>query len=564
MADDIKNNKNNYKKIADLLFPDVKLTPEDLEKKYPQRNLPDGANVTRIAPSPTGFIHLGNLWSALIDERLAHQSGGGFYLRLEDTDQKRKIKGAIEGIFNFLNGYNLNLDEGFTQNGELGGYGPYVQSKRREIYHVFAKQLVSEGKAYPCFCSPDELKEIKEKQKAVKENTGYYGKWAKCRDLSFDEIEQKIKNGEKFAVKFKSHGDEKKRIAVNDLIRGLLDPPENIRDEIVLKSDGLPTYHFAHIVDDHVMKTTLVVRGDEYLSTLPIHVQMFEAFSWKHPQYLHHAMLLKQEGESKRKLSKRKDPELALDYYGEVGYIPQCLKEYIMTLLNSNYEEWRIANPHADLNEFKFTTEKLSPSGALFDLNKLNDISKNYISVLSTDEIFDCVKNWAEKYDKDFYAILDNRQQYAKEILSIGRGVEKPRKDITFMSEVKNYVSYFYDELFNADYSMPEAFEQKTEITKNIIKNIAEDYIDIYDSGDDSVIWFDKIKELADKHGFAPETKLYKKNPQDYKGSAGDVSMILRIAICGRQNSPDMYEVFKIMGKDMIVRRLKKFVKEYK
>jgi len=556
--------KNDFNKIADLLFPEIKLTPDDIEKNYPPRELPDGARVVRFAPSPTGFMHLGCLWATLIDERLAHQSNGIFYLRIEDTDQKREVKGAIELIFDFFDRFDLNLDEGFKKCGETGAYGPYVQSKRKEIYHVFAQQLVSEGKAYPCFCSPETLEEIKKNQTAVKENKGYYGKWTRCRNLSSDEIEQKVKNGEKFTVRFKSFGDDKKRIAVNDLILGLLAPPENIRDEIVLKSDGLPTYHFAHVVDDHLMKTTHVIRGDEWLATLPIHVQMFQAFGWKHPYYMHHSVLLKQEGESKRKLSKRKDPELALDYYSKVGYIPQCLKEYIMTLLNSNYEEWRMANPTADFTEFKFTTEKLSSSGALFDLNKLNDISKNYISILSTDEIFDYVKKWAETYDKDFYKILDDRQQYAKDILSIGRGGEKPRKDITFMSEVKNYVSYFYDELFIPDYTMPEAFIQKPDIDKETVKNIANDYIDIYDSNDDSTVWFDKIKELAAKHGFAPETKLYKKNPQDYKGSVGDASMILRVAVCGRQNSPDMYDVFKIMGKDMISRRLKRFAEEYK
>ena len=557
----MSTDNTDYKKIADLLFPGVKLTPEDLEKKYPPRNLPDGACVTRFAPSPTGFLHLGGLWSSLIDERLAHQSKGIFYLRLEDTDQKRKVKGAVQGIFNFLNGFHLNLDEGFTQNGEVGEYGPYVQSKRKEIYEVFAKKLVTEGKAYPCFCTPEELKKIKEKQKAVKQNTGYYGKWAKCRNLTFHEIENKINSGEKYIIRLKSSGDEKKRIAVNDITRGLLDPPENVRDEVVLKSDGLPTYHFAHIVDDHFMRTTHIVRGDEYLSTLPIHIQFWEALGWQPPHYMHHSPLMKMDGVSKRKLSKRKDPELAIDYYSKVGYIPQCLKEYIMTLLNSNYEEWRIANPQTDLNEFKFTVEKLSPSGALFDLNKLNDISKNYISALSTDKIYDYVKNWAETYDKDFYILLTSREDYAKSILSIGRGVEKPRKDITYMSEVKNYAGYFYDELFNADYSMPENIKSQG---VDGVKKIAKDYINIYDSNDDQTVWFDKIKSLAAKYGYAPETKLYKKNPQDYKGSVGDVSMILRVAVCGRQNSPDMYEVFKIMGRVLISQRLRKFAEEYK
>ncbi|MCL2815512.1 MAG: glutamate--tRNA ligase, partial [Oscillospiraceae bacterium] len=549
-------------KLARLLFPDVKSTPEELEKRYPPRNLPSEACVTRFAPSPTGFLHLGNLWSSLIDERLAHQSGGVFYLRLEDTDQKREIKGAIQGIFNFLNGFDLNLDEGFTPNGEIGAYGPYVQSERKPIYEVFAKQLVFEGKAYPCFCAPEQLEEIKKTQNASKENTGYYGKWAKCRDLTFEEIESKINNGEPYIIRFRSPGDEKKRITVNDLVKGSLELPENIRDELVLKSDGLPTYHFAHVVDDHLMHTTHVVRGDEYLSTLPVHAQFFEAFGWEMPQYIHHAMLQKQEGESKRKLSKRKDPELSLDYYGEVGYMPECLKEYIMTLLNSNYEEWRMADPRAKLEQFGFKIEKLSPSGALFDLNKLNDISKNYISALSADEIYAQVTNWAKKHDIDLYHILNIQEKYAKDILSIGRGGDKPRKDVTFMSEVKNYLSYFYDDLFVPDYKMPESFAQKPEIDSHVIKNIAEDYIEIYEPSDDAAVWFDKIKQLAAKHGFAPETKLYKKNPQEYKGSVGDVSMILRVAVCGRQNSPDMHEVFSIMGKDMIRHRLAHFQNE--
>ncbi|MCL2772622.1 MAG: glutamate--tRNA ligase [Oscillospiraceae bacterium] len=552
---------NDYKKIADLLFPDVKLTPENLEKKYPPRNLPDGACVTRPAPSPTGFMHLGNLWNAMIDEKLAHQSGGAVYLRIEDTDQKREVKGAMKLIIDVYDRFDFNFDEGYTKNGDFGEYGPYIQSRRKEIYRVFAKQLVSEGKAYPCFCSQEELEEIKKQQKAVKANTGYYGKWAKCRDLTYEEIENNFKNGEKYIIRFKSPGDENKRISVNDLIKGLLDPPENIRDEVVLKSDGLPTYHFAHVVDDHLMRTTHVVRDEEWLPSLPTHVQLFEAFRWKAPYYMHHSRLLKQEGVSKRKLSKRKDPELALDYYDKVGYIPQCLKEYIMTLLNSNYEEWRIANPTADLNDFKFTVEKLSPSGALFDLNKLNDISKNYISTLVTDEIYDYVKNWAETYDKDFYNFLTSREDYAKSILSIGRGVEKPRKDITYMSEVKNYVSYFYDELFNADYTMPYNIKSQS---ADDIKNIAKDYTDIYDSNDEQTVWFDKIKSLAAKYGYAPEMKLYRKNPQDYKGSVADISMILRVAVCGRQNSPDMYEVFKIMGSDMICRRLEWFAGKYK
>ena len=548
---------DNNIKLAELMFPDIKKTPQDMEQQYPKRNLPDNACVTRIAPSPTGFVHLGNLESALIDATLARQSGGVFCIRIEDTDQKREVEGAIETIFDVFNWLELKFDEGFQLNGDIGSYGPYIQSQREDIYKVFAKQLVAEGKAYPCFCSQEDMDKIKEEQKDCGENTGYYGKWATCRNLSFDETEQKIKDGESYMVRFKSPGDESKRINVIDLIKGLLDPPENIRDEVVLKSDGLPTYHFAHAIDDHLMRTTHVVRGEEYLSTLPIHVQFFEAFGWTHPHYMHHSHLLKMEGESKRKLSKRKDPELSLVYYIEKGYLPQCLKEYIMTLLNSNYEEWRIENPKADMSEFKFTVEKLSPSGALFDLNKLNDISKNYISQLTTDEIYDAVVKWADMYDKEFGGILTKSPQYAKDILSIGRGGEKPRKDIAFLSEIKNYVSYFYDELFVPDYTMPENIAEK--IAGDDIKNIVRDYIDIYNGQDDQNMWFDRIKELSGKYGFAPEMKLYRKNPQDYKGSVGDVSMILRVAICGRTNSPDMYDVFKIMGKEMIQCRLRLF-----
>ena len=547
-------------KLAKLIFPDIKQTTQDMEQRYPKRNLPDNACVTRIAPSPTGFIHLGNLWSALIDERLAAQSGGVFCIRIEDTDQKREVEGAIEAIFEMFDWLDIKFDEGFQIGGDIGSYGPYTQSKREDIYKIFAKQLIQEGKAYPCFCSVEDIDKIKEEQQKCGENTGYYGKWAKCRDLSFEEAEEKIKNGEQYIVRFRSPGDENKRIAVNDLIKGLLDPPENIRDEVVLKSDGLPTYHFAHAVDDHLMRTTHVVRDESWLSTLPIHVQFFEAFGWTPPYYMHHSQLLKQEGDSKRKLSKRKDPELSLDYYSQAGYLPQCLKEYIITLLNSNYEEWRIANPKADMNEFKFTIEKLSSSGALFDLNKVNDISKNYISGLSTDEIYNYAKNWAEKYDKELCDILINRESYAKAILSIGRGEAKPRKDITLMSEIKDYMSFFYDELFAPDYNLPANISEK--VDGDTIKNIVSDYIEIYDPQVDQNMWFDKIKELAAKYGFAAEMKLYKKNPQDYKGSVADVSMILRVAVCGRTNSPDMYTVFNIMGKEMIQIRLRKFLEQ--
>ena len=545
----------SYEKTAGLLFAHIKESPADIEKKYPPRDLPAGACVTRTAPSPTGFMHLGNLWNALIGERLARRSGGVFYLRIEDTDQKREVEGGVEKIFDMFGWLGLKFDESIRAGGE---YGPYAQSKRGHIYGVFAKYLVSEGKAYPCFCSPEELEQIKGRQQAAGDNTGYYGKWARCRDLGFEQIERRVSAGDDYIIRFKSPGDEGRRISVNDLIKGLLDPPENIRDEVVLKSDGLPTYHFAHVVDDRLMGTTHVIRGDEWLATLPIHVQIFEAFGWEPPHFMHHAVLLKQEGESKRKLSKRKDPELSLDYYSEAGYLPECLKEYIMTLLNSNYEEWRIASPQADMREFEFTAEKLSPSGALFDLDKLNDISRNYIAQLTTDEIYNHVINWAQKYDADFAGILSGREDYAKSILGIGRGVAKPRKDIGMMSELKNYMGYFYGELFEPDYRLPESIRAGAEV----IKNIARDYIGVYDGADEQGAWFDKIKALAAAYNFAPDMKLYKKDPEAYAGSVADVSMILRVAVCGRQNAPDMYEVFKIMGRDIIAERLERFAGE--
>lgn len=542
------------KTLGDIIFPDLKYTVDDIEKKYPERNLPKGACVTRIAPSPTGFLHLGNLYGALIDERLAHQSGGVFILRIEDTDQKREVEGALEKIYKIFSDFNLKFDEGMGDDGESGQYGPYTQSDREIIYKVYIRHLIEKGRAYPCFCSDEECDKIKKKQKAVGENTGYYGKWAKCRNISTDEAIQKITAGEKYIIRFKSLGDESKRIAVNDLIKGLLDPPENIRDEVIMKSDNLPTYHFAHVVDDHLMKTTHVVRGEEWLATLPIHIEIFSAFEWQHPHYMHTAHFLKQEDNVKRKLSKRKDPELALDFYSEKGYIADSVLEYVMTILNSNYEEWRIKNPYADRSEFKFSIEKLSPSGALFDLAKLDDISRNYIAKLTAEKLYELTLDWAKKYDSQFYEVIKDNSEYALKILSIGRGGDKPRKDLTYLSEVRGYISFFFDTLFAPDYTMPE------NINPADVKLILQDYIDIYNESDDQIIWFDKIKELSQKYGYASETKLYKKNPSEYKGHVGDVSMMIRVAVCGRINSPDMYSVLRIMGKELVIDRLRKYL----
>ncbi|MHC1694476.1 MAG: glutamate--tRNA ligase [Eubacteriales bacterium] len=539
--------------LAELLFPHITTLPQDIIKRYPPRKLPEGAAVTRIAPSPTGFMHLGNLYGAYIDERLAHQSGGVFYLRIEDTDALREVPGAVEGILKVFGDFELSFDEGVLSGGaDNGEYGPYRQRQRAEIYQTFAKQLIREGKAYPCFCTEEQRDKLRQQQEAEGVLTGYYGKWAVCRCLSEDDIIKHLENGERFVLRFRSQGNPEKRICVHDLIKGTLEPPENDRDEVILKSDGIPTYHFAHVIDDHLMGTTHVVRGEEWLSTLPIHIQFFEAMGWQPPHYMHTAQLLKMDGESKRKLSKRKDPELALEYYGAQGYPSQSVLEYLMTLLNSNFEEWRIANPDSDIDDFKFTVEKLSNSGALFDLNKLDDVSKNVISKMSAEKVYGLVCAWAKVNSETLYTLLSSDKDKAIAILSIGRGGDKPRKDISKWSEVQAYLDFFYDELFVPDYTLP------VNITPDEAKTILSEYADIYDAADGQEGWFDKIRELSVRLGYAAKPKDYKKNPEAYKGHVGDVSMVIRIAACGRQNSPDMYEVLKILGVAKLKERIKR------
>ena len=407
-------------KLANLLFPDVTATPEDMEKRYPPRNLPEGAKVTRMAPSPTGFMHLGNLFGAITDERLAHQSGGIFMLRIEDTDKKREVENGVETIISVFKKFGLNFDEGALADGEFGDYGPYRQRQRADIYHVFAKKLVEEGKAYPCFCTEDELSSMREAQEAKGVNTGYYGEWAVWRDRPFEDIEAALAENKSWVLRFRSEGDPEKYIHLNDLVKGKIDMPENDQDIVLLKSDGIPTYHFAHVVDDHLMRTTHVVRGEEWLATWPVHVQLFSAMGWKMPKYIHTAQLMKMDGGSKRKLSKRKDPELALDFYFAEGFPVPSVIEYLLTLLNSNFEEWRLANPKEPYENFKFTTNKMSVSGSLFDLDKLRDVSKNVVSMLTTEQVWSYLTDWAEKYDRDFYMILAADPEYAKSIISIG------------------------------------------------------------------------------------------------------------------------------------------------
>ena len=538
-------------RLAQLLFPDVTETPEQVEARYPARQLPEGAKVTRMAPSPTGFMHLGNLFGAVVDERLAHQSGGIFYLRIEDTDKKREVEGGVQLILDTFQKFGLPFDEGATLDGDNGNYGPYRQSQRAEIYHVFVKQLVERGYAYPCFCTEEELAEMRAEQEKNKENFGYYGKYAKYRDCPLEEIERRIAAGESYVVRFRSPGSIENKIKHTDLVKGTLELTENDQDIVLLKSDGIPTYHFAHIVDDHLMGTTHVVRGEEWLATLPVHLQLFDVMGWKRPKYVHTAQLMKMDGGSKRKLSKRKDPELALSYYYEMGIPVPAVIEYIMTLLNSNFEEWRRANPDKSINDFPFSPKKMSVSGSLFDMEKLSDVCKQVISRMSAEEVYGYVSDWASQYDPEFAALFTRDPEMTKKFLSIGRGGKKPRKDIEIWSTVKQYMDFMFDELFRPDYSgMPER------VSTEDAKAILTEYADIFDPADEMTVWFDKIKELASQHGYAPETKLYKKNPDEYKGPVGDISMVLRVAVCGRTNAPDLYSVMQLLGADKIRERL--------
>ena len=542
----------DYNALADLLFPglDEEAAIAKIEADYPPRSLPEGAKVTRMAPSPTGFMHLGNLFGAIADERLAHQSGGVFYLRIEDTDQKREVPGAVETILKVFSDYELPFDEGATADGDNGAYGPYRQRQREGIYRAYAKRLVRQGKAYPCFCTEEELAAIREKQAAEKANFGYYGSWAVHRDTPLSEVESRVAAGEPFVLRFRSEGDPGRRTKFTDLVRGTMELPENDQDVVLLKSDGIPTYHFAHVVDDHLMGTTHVVRGEEWLATLPIHIQLFGAMGWRMPKYVHTAQLMKLENGNKRKLSKRKDPELALDFYQRQGYCVAAVKEYLMTLLNSNFEDWRLANPDAPLDKFPFNTKKMGVSGALFDIEKLGDVSKNVISRMSAAEVADRLTAWAREYDPGFCALLERDPAYTEAILSIGRGGKKPRKDIAVGSGAKEYLSFFFDELFACDGAYPE------NVSAADAKRILDEYAAIYDPADDSGVWFDRIKALAERLGYAANMKDYKQNPSAYPGSVADVSMVLRVAVTGRQNSPDMYEIMRLLGRERVLRRL--------
>lgn len=539
-------------RLADLLYPHAIETVEALEAAFPPRELPEGARVTRFAPSPTGYLHLGGLFQVLIDERLAHQSGGVFYLRIEDTDRSREIEGGVGAILSGLASFGVTVDEGVTPDGEKGAYGPYRQSLRAGIYQSFAKKLVEEDKAYPCFCGEEKLSAMRAEQEKEKQNPGYYGKWACCRHLSPDEAAERVAAGEPFVLRLKADGSEGKTVTHADLSRGALTFPENDLDMVLIKSDGIPVYHFAHAVDDHLMKTTHVVRGEEWLATLPVHVQLFRYFGWTPPAYIHSATIMKHDDETggKRKLSKRRDPEAAVSYFFGEGYPAAALIDYLMTLLNSNFEEWRAANPDAPYTAFPFTVEKLSSSGALFDFAKLSDVSKNTVSRMSADEVYALASDWAAEHDPVFHTLFTKHPDETKAMLSIGRGGDKPRKDIAVWNELKPFLSFFFDELFSPVYDFPQ------NLTREDILSVLRQYGALYDENDDQTVWFEKIKGLSAALGLAPDTKTFKKNPGVYRGHAGDVSMALRVAVTGRQNSPDLHSVMRILGKTRTLARL--------
>ena len=551
----------DYNKLAELLFPHITRTPEEYEALYPPRQLPEGAKVTRLGPSPTGFIHLGNLYGAFVDERLAHQSGGKFYLRIEDTDDKRYVEGAVEIIINSLRFFGINFDEGATMEGDIGEYGAYTQSHRGDIYQCFAKKLVSEGKAYPCFLTEEEIAEIRCQQEAMKLTPGIYCKFAKCRALTYEQIEENLKAGMSYVIRLKSDGDmslpeeQRRRIHVQDAIRGTLDMPANDQDTVILKATGIPTYHFAHVVDDHLMRTTHVVRGAEWLPSLPIHVELFEKLGWEPPIYCHTAQLMKLDEEgNKRKLSKRKDPELSLDYYRNQGYHPAAVREYLLTILNSNFEEWRIANPDADINEFEFTTEKMSTSGALFDLNKLNDISKDVLLKISAADLFDFLKDWAAEFKPEIMHMFADRA-YLEKILDIGREGAKPRKDHIYAQQMVENISYFFDDMFKIEDGFPAEVEEAGDTAAILTK-----YLETYDHSDDQETWFNKIRAITEELGYAVKPKDFKKNPDQYKGHVGHVSTVIRVALMGRQQSPDVWEIQQILGEARTRERLQRFI----
>ena len=537
--------------LANLLLPNIDKTPEYYENLYPARNLPEGARVVRVAPSPTGYLHLGTLFAALVNRITATSSGGVFFTRIEDTDKKREIEGGIENIIDGLNRFGITIDEGFfSGTNQRGDYGPYQQSLRAEIYQTYVKDLIIKGYAYPCFCTAEELEAVREIQESQKIRTGYHGKWAKHRDITFEEAKALIDEGKPFVIRLKSPGNEENKVIFEDGIKGKIEMPENDEDFVLLKSDGIPTYHFAHAIDDHLMHTTHVMRGDEWISSVPKHIQLFKLLGFKLPKFAHISPIMKLDNGAKRKISKRKDPEAAVHFFAEQGYPSENVIEYLMTIAASDFEDWRRCNPTASYKDFKFNLKKMSVSGALFDEVKLLDVSKNRICLLSSEQVYDYVTAWAQEFDKEFYEILVKNPEYTKVVFAIDRDVPKPRKDIAKWNEVKEYFSYMFNELYLPCFDLPENIKKEDALA------FLESYKAVYDANDDKQEWFNKIKTLAPALGFAAETKEYKQNPDAYKGSAGDLSTVLRLAITGRRNTPDLCSIMQVLGRDEVIKRI--------
>lgn len=544
--------------MADLLFGNISKTPQDYEAMYPARDIKEGARVTRFAPSPTGFLHFGSLFAAFVAAKTAGEDGV-FYLRIEDTDKKREVEDGVIGMVNGLKDFGIVPDEGaVSATEETGNYGPYTQSKRNHIYHAYVKSLVEKGLAYPCFMTEEEIAEVRKMQEASKELPGIYGKYAKYRDISVSDAKARIENGDEYVVRLKSPGKPEGRISFKDEVKGKVEMPENILDIVLLKKDGTPTYHFAHAVDDHLMHTTHVTRGDEWLSSVPIHLQLFYVLGFKAPKYAHISPIMKEDAETggKRKLSKRKDPEAAVSFYAEAGYPAGAVNEYLMTIANSNFEDWRRANKTESIDKFDFKLSKMSKAGALFDMVKLHDISKTYISTMNTQEVFDAVTAWSKEYDDELYALIMRDTDYAKSIFSIERGNKKPRKDIGKWSEVKDYIAYFYDEIFDGELGWAENVSDEDK------REILQKYLEIYDGNIPQEEWFPQIQELSKQVGFASSPKEYKASPDLYKGHAGDVAGVIRVAVTGRLNTPDLYTIMQTLGCEKTRERIKKAIEK--
>lgn len=553
-----------FNELAELLFPNIDKTPDYYEELFPARDLKEGARVTRFAPSPTGFLHFGNLFTCMVSYKTAKSTNGVFYVRVEDTDQKRKVEGAIDVMLKGLSVYGIKADEGVVgDEKEVGNYGPYYQSKRKDIYQAFAKSLVEKGLAYPCFCTAEELDEIRADQEneSIK---GYWGKWARCRDLTLDQIKEKLAAGMPWTLRLRSLNTVDDKCYFDDMIKGKIEMPANLQDVVLLKSDGIPTYHFAHAIDDHLMRTTHVVRGDEWIASTPIHLHLFKVLGFKPVKYTHVAPIMKDDGvddegnKKKRKLSKRKDPEAAVTYYAEQGYPQQSVNEYMMTLANSNFEDWRRMNKDADINTFPFNLKKMSVSGALFDIVKLTDVSKNVISTMKAQDVYDLSYAWAKEYCQQLAGLYEQNPARAVEILNIDRENKKPRKDIAKWSDIPEYVSYMYNETF------APCYELNGNATPALAVKVLEKYIDMVNLADDKDAWFGRMKELCPMVGCTPNVKEYKANPDDFEGHVGDVSTIIRVALTGRTNTPDLFSITALLGEETVKVRLQKALDYYK